>query len=187
MSHWRQVVREAAVAALRGASTLASVRIYAERLARVDARRETFPIVCVYLRKDSLQRRGGPGSSWTASGTLLVACLATGVATDSLTAEEVAARNLDDLCAEVESVLVGDGVWEATAQVKVDSIETDIAEMEGEKPILSAKLAIAFSTDVTIEPVADLSAPLAVVTLTADNSPADDVVDTYDEIAIEET
>jgi hypothetical protein len=186
LTHWRQTARETAVEAIRGASTLAGVRVYAERLARLDVRRETFPIVCVYTRKDGLTRRGGPGSSWTGSGALIVACVATGVATDTLTAEEVAARNLDDLCEQIESILVGDGVWEAGSGVKVSSIDTEIAELEGEKPLISAKMTFGVAFDATIEPVADFRAPLATITMTNDNSPADDVVDTYDVIAIEE-
>lgn len=185
MTHWRQTLREAAVERLRGAGTLAGIRVYSGRVAKLDCRKETFPIIAIYAKSDTLSRKA-EASSWDAAGKVVVACFVKGEKAGALTAEEVASASLDDLCDQVESVLLGDGRWESASQVKAQRVETNIEMFDAEHLVFMAKLTIDVETDATISPVEDPGAPLTTITVTNDNSPADDEIDTYDVIALDQ-
>ena len=184
MTHWRRVAREAARDRLRGAGTLAGTRVYAERILRLSTRTaDQYPCVCVYVPSDD-GSRGSDASSFGTRATIEVAIFATGAAADGLTAEEVAANTRDDLCDEVESVLLGDGVWAQECGLKATTrLATRTDWLEGEILITQARITLTCELDAEIAPRATIG-PLAVVTLTNDNVIADETIDTYDEIEI---
>ena len=182
MTHWRRIAREAARDRLRGAGTLAGTRVYAERNLRLSTRTaDQFPCVCVYVPSDD-GSRGSDASIFDTRATVELAILATGAAADGLTAEEVAANARDELCDQVESVLLGDGVWAQVCGFKATTrLATRTDWLEGELLIAQARITLTCELDAEIAPPADLG-PLAVVTLTNDNVVADETIDTYDEI-----
>lgn len=182
MTHWRQTARDAAKAAILAASTTAATRVYSERLTRLHTRKpDQFPAVCVYVPRDEGARKT-EASPFDSTADIEVVVAATGEATDTLTAEEVASNARDVLCDEVERALLGDGGWLAACGFQTAArLSTTCELFDGEILISSATIKIG------VEFEAEIAAPTTLVdfnqvNLTNDNAPADEVVDTYDEI-----
>ncbi|MCC6621214.1 MAG: hypothetical protein IT385_08165 [Deltaproteobacteria bacterium] len=181
--HWRQTMREGAKQSILEAGTLAGGRVYAERLTRLNTRSaDQFPCVCVFVKRDDgTHAATGP---FDTRADVMIGIFATGEATGLLTAEEVASNTRDALCDEVERALLADGRWEAASSIeRVTRLQTECDFVEGEILIAMATITIAAQFHADILPV-DHGSELATVTITNDNATADEVIDTYDEIAI---
>lgn len=182
MTDYAQTLREGLKARILEAGTLAESRVYAERLTRLHTRMSSeFPCVCVYVAEDSGERMTN-ASPFALSANLVAHVFATGVKTDSLTAEEVAANTRDELMEQVRKALFASS-WASEFEA-VRTFKTVRQAYEGELLVFDAALTI--GVEFHHEDTADTElAIFRQVDLTADVAPADDVTDTYDEIALE--